>query len=420
MIFTSVPCPFCGCLCDDLEVTVENGAITSVKNACAISKSKFLNYDKERAKPMVRIKEKLTEVAFAEAVNNAVEILGKADFPLIYGLSSMECDAQRLAIELAELVGGSVDNSTSVCHGPTILAAQGVGAVKCTLGEIKNRADLVIFWGCNPAEAHPRHLVRYSASKGLLIKGRKDRTIVCVDVRETPSARAADVFVKVKPGRDYDLLSALRATLKGHKVGGGGLSAKAVGELAKRMKSCRFGVLFFGLGLTMTGGKHMNIDAAFRLVRELNDHTKFSIIPMRGHYNVAGADEVSIWQTGYPYAVNFSRGYPLYNPGEFSAVDILARKECDAALIIASDPAANFPVEASKHLANIPTVVMDPKVSLTSLIAEVVIPTAFAGIECGGTAYRMDNVPIRLKKVVEARHPSDKDILEKIIKGLKS
>ena len=25
-----------------------------------------------------------------------------------------------------------------------------------TLGEIKNRADLVIFWGCHPAASHPR------------------------------------------------------------------------------------------------------------------------------------------------------------------------------------------------------------------------------------------------------------------------
>ncbi|MFQ6079614.1 MAG: formylmethanofuran dehydrogenase subunit B [Thermodesulfobacteriota bacterium] len=420
MICANVSCPFCGCLCDDLEITVENGTITGVKNACAVSRSKFLSYDKGRAKPMLRRGEELTEIALEEAVNKTVEILGNADFPLIYGLSSMECDAQRLAIELAELVGGNVDNSTSVCHGPTILAAQDIGAVKCTLGEVKNRGDLIIFWGCNPAEAHIRHLVRYSASGGLFIRGRRDRTIICVDVRETPSTKAADVFVKVEPGRDYELISALRATLKGYEVSGGGLSANAISELAERMKNCKFGVIFFGLGLTMTGGKHMNVDAALRLVRDLNDYTKFSLIPMRGHYNVTGADEVSLWQTGYPYAINFSRGYPLYNPGEFSAVDILAKRECDAALIIASDPIANFPAEASKHLVNIPTIAMDPKVTLTSLIAKVVIPTAFAGIECEGTAYRMDGVPIRLKKIVEPEHPSDKEILEKIIKRLKS
>jgi formylmethanofuran dehydrogenase subunit B len=141
---------------------------------------------------------------------------------------------------------------------------------------------------------------------------------------------------------------------------------------------------------------------------------------MRGHFNVTGADEVSLWQTGYPFAVNFSRGYPVYNPGEFSAVDILARGECDAALIIASDPVANFPIEASKHLAKIPTIVMDPKFSMTSMVAEVVIPTAMAGIECEGTAYRMDGVPIRLRKVIEPKYPPDKEILKRMIEGLKT
>jgi formylmethanofuran dehydrogenase subunit B len=186
------------------------------------------------------------------------------------------------------------------------------------------------------------------------------------------------------------------------------------------MKGCKFGVIFFGLGLTMTWGKHMNVNAALSLVRDLNDHTKFTIIPMRGHFNVAGANEVCLWQTGYPFSVNFSRGYPVYNPGEFSAVDILARGECDAALIIASDPVANFPIEASRHLAKIPTIVMDPKVSMTSLIAEAVIPTAIAGIECEGTAYRMDGIPIRLRKVINSKFPPDEEILRKIIEGVKS
>ncbi|MFH1821322.1 MAG: formylmethanofuran dehydrogenase subunit B [Methanobacteriota archaeon] len=422
MIFNNVVCPYCGCLCDDLEVTVEDGVVTDLKHACAASRSRFLNHEKNRAKPMVRKKGELIEVPHEEAVDRAIEILRGADYPLIYGLSSTECEAQRLANELGEIIGGTVDNTSSVCHGPAILATQAIGIVKCTLGEVKNRADLVVFWGCNPTEAHMRHLERYSTSKGLFTKeGRKSRTIVTVDVRKTPSAMASDIFVKVEPGRDFELISALRAALKGHEIGdAAGLSSQFIKELAGKLKSCKFGTLFLGVGLTMSSGKHMNVDAALNLVKDLNDHTKFTIIPMRGHYNVAGADEVSLWQTGYPYAVNFSRGYPVYNPGEFSAVDVLARKECDAALIIASDPVANFPLKASEHLAKIPTIVMDPKVSMTSLISEVVIPTATAGIECEGTAYRMDGIPIRLRRVLEPKNPSDSEILKRMIGRLKS
>ncbi|MDP6626522.1 MAG: formylmethanofuran dehydrogenase subunit B, partial [Methanopyri archaeon] len=112
-------------------------------------------------------------------------------------------------------------------------------------------------------------------------------------------------------------------------------------------------------------------------------------------------------------------GYPVYNPGEFSAVDMLTRKECDAALIISSDPAAHFPREAVEHLAKIPTIVIDPKHNLTSPIADVLIPSAIAGIECEGTAYRMDDIPIRLRKVVESDQLPDKVVLEKIIERVR-
>ncbi len=422
MIFKNVVCPYCGCLCDDLEVTVEGGAITGLKKACTVSRSKFLNHGKNRAKPMVKKNGELVEVSHEESVDRAVEILRDADYPLIYGLSSTDCEAQSDAIELGEILGGAVDNTSSVCHGPVILAVQTSGIVKCTLGEVKNRADLLVFWGSNPVEAHMRHMERYSTPIGMFTEGgRKDRTVVCIDVRETPTAKASDIFAKVEHGRDFEFISALKATLKGHEMGDvAGISSQFIKELANKMKSCRFGALFVGVGLTMTEGKHMNIDAAIGLVRDLNNFTRFTISPMRGHYNVTGADETSLWQTGYPYAVDFSRGYPRYNPGEFTAVDVLARGECDAALIIASDPVANLPNKASRHLAKIPTIVMDPKVSMTSLISEVVIPTATSGIECGGTAYRMDGVPIMLRQVIEPEYPSDEEILKRMIVRLKS
>ena len=39
------------------------------------------------------------------------------------------------------------------------------GKVSCTLGEVKNRADFIIYWGGNPAECHPRHFTKYSLTQ---------------------------------------------------------------------------------------------------------------------------------------------------------------------------------------------------------------------------------------------------------------
>jgi formylmethanofuran dehydrogenase subunit B len=198
------------------------------------------------------------------------------------------------------------------------------------------------------------------------------------------------------------------------------VSKEELKDLAEKMKSCQFGILFFGMGLTMSYGKHRNIVEAISLVIDLNRFTKFSIMPMRGHYNVTGFNEVCSWQTGYPYAVDFSKGYPWYNPGETDANSVLQNKEVDAALIIASDPAAHFPKSSVKYLAKIPVIVIDPFENLTSQIARVFIPSAISGVETAGSAYRMDCVPLKLTKVVDPPPGilTDEEILGRILEKL--
>jgi formylmethanofuran dehydrogenase subunit B len=68
-----------------------------------------------------------------------------------------------------------------------------------------------------------------------------------------------------------------------------------------------------------------------------------------------------------------------------------------------------------------PLIVIDPHLNATSHMADVLIPSAFVGIEEGGTAYRMDNTPIMLKKVVDppAGILSDEEILTRILKKIK-
>ena len=301
MQITDVICPFCGCLCDDIELIIEDRKILKARRGCAISRDLFLNHDNNLAEPMIDG----NVVTVNEAVEEASAILSRSINPLIYGLSSTTNEAVHKAIELAELLGGNIDTTSSVCHAPTSLALQAEGEVTCSLGEIKNRADLLIFWGCNPAEAHPRHFVRYSTeSKGQFIpNGRKNRSIVVVDIRRTRTAKTADIFLQISPNRDYACLQVLRAIIKNEIPDCQEVAGIPVGDLvdlAERMKGCKFGVLFFGLGLTMTGGKYLTVAAALALVRDLNKFTKFSVMPMRGHFNVTGADSVLTWESGFP------------------------------------------------------------------------------------------------------------------------
>ena len=295
------------------------------------------------------------------------------------------------------------------------------GKVTCTLGEVKNRADLIIYWGGNPAECHPRHFTKYTImQKGkFLPAGRKARTMVLVDIRETPSAKAADIFLQIRPGKDFEVLTILRALIKNKPVNPElaaetGLTLDQLRDFAEQMKNARFGVIFFGMGLSMTRGKHMNSAAILTLVAELNAFTKFVCMPMRGHGNVAGSDMVMRWTTGYPFGISFSRGYPRFNPGEFSTVDLLMRGDVDAALILGADPGATMPQPGINHLARIPTIVLDPKVTYTSKLARVHITTAATGISASGTAYRMDEIPLPLRPALKSPYPTDEEVIRRI------
>ncbi len=295
----------------------------------------------------------------------------------------------------------------------------------CTLGEVKNRADLIIYWGGNPAECHPRHFTKYTLTqKGRFVpKGRKDRTMVLVDIRETPSAKAADIFLQVRPAKDFEVLTILRALIKDQPVdvqlvAETGLTLEQLQDFADRMKKARFGVLFFGMGLSMTRGKHMNSAALLTLAAELNAFTKFVAMPMRGHGNVTGGDVVMRWTTGYPFGVNLCRGYPRFNPGEFSTVDLLLREENDAALILGADPGATMPQPAIDHLARIPTITLDPKVTHTSRISRVHITTAVTGISAPGTVYRMDEIPLPLRPALKSPYPTDEEVVRRIAQAV--
>lgn len=468
-VVKAVTCPVCGCLCDDVELTIEDGRVVKVKNGCAMCEAKFFDYCCEHRvlRPMIRKNGELVNASLKEAIERAAEILAEANYPVLYGWSNTSCEAISVGIELAEEVGGEIDNTSVVCHGPSQLSIQDVGISSCTLGQIRHRADLIVYWGSNPWSAHPRHIERYtafsegrfeksawsgyisktgaliglkkvkSAIKRALLKRepavpsyfekkpypsilKEGRKLIVVDVRRTRSADIADYFIQVEPNKDYELLQAFRALVRDQELEVdkvAGVPVEYLEEVADAMVSCDFGALFFGLGLTMSSGKLRNVDAALSLVRDLNMKTKFVIMPMRGHFNVTGANTVFAWQTGYPYAVDFSLGYPRYNPGETSVVDVLLRKESDAALIVASDPVSSFPRKVAEHLIENPLVVIDPHMNATSQVADVVIPSAFVGIEAEGTAYRMDHVPIPLKKVVDPPKGllPDEEILRRIL-----
>jgi hypothetical protein len=170
------------------------------------------------------------------------------------------------------------------------------------------------------------------------------------------------VFLPVQPDRDFEAIWALRCLVRGLPLAAGvetGIERQALVELADRMKSCRCGVVFFGLGLARTGAGHRSVEALLRLVADLNAYTRFHARRMRIPGDVSGADSVLCWQTGFPFSVNLTRGHPRYNPDEYSAAQMLQRREVDACLLVGSESVPEMPPDAIDQLRSIPSIVLD-------------------------------------------------------------
>ena len=99
-----VICSFCGCLCDDLRVEVEEGKVAKVRGACRLGASKIMGHDRIAA-PMIRQDGELVEVSYQEAYDRAAEILAAARRPLLYGWASTVNEAHQKGILLGEEAG---------------------------------------------------------------------------------------------------------------------------------------------------------------------------------------------------------------------------------------------------------------------------------------------------------------------------
>ncbi len=107
------------------------------------------------------------EVSVEEAADAAATILREARAPLVHGLGGTSCEAQRRAVALAEAAGAVIDVGAT---------PNAFGWSTATLGEIRDRAELVVLWRADPVVTHPRLLERLRLDPGAMIVVDSQRT----------------------------------------------------------------------------------------------------------------------------------------------------------------------------------------------------------------------------------------------------
>jgi formylmethanofuran dehydrogenase subunit B len=164
-----------------------------------------------------------------------------------------------------------------------------------------------------------------------------------------------------------------------------------MGDIAVRLTRARYAVVIHDAEPTTQTRNALRIEGLVALAQALNGPTRAALCSLRAGGNSVGAEAVLTSHTGYPFAVDYSRGYPRYQPGARG----IARIGGFRSVLVVGSPL--LPEPARAKLSSLPTIAIGPRASQAEFSTSVAIDTGVAGIHEGGIAYRMDEVPLSLR-----------------------
>jgi formylmethanofuran dehydrogenase subunit B len=343
------------------------------------------------------------------AIAAAAERLSRAKAPLVYGLVDSTVEAQRAAVHLARRLDAFLDGANTPSHAGSLAAFQGSGALTTTLGEMRRRADAIVFWAADP-DAFEAGLV------GRFAPARDGRVRLAVDVGEARGPGGCDERLTLDPAQEIAALAALRALVRGRRLDA--TAARRLPEdrlraLAKILTTARYPVLVADGDPPPERRDPLRPLAFGALVREARGDGRPRTLLLRRGRNAVGAEQVLTWLTGFPGAIRFDAGRAALDARAFAADAVLAARRADAVLVVGADPARHLPRPALDVLATLPAVYVGGPAA-----GAIHIPAAPFD-DSPGHAFRMDGVARRLERPAPAL-PTEADILARLGSALGS
>lgn len=414
-VVEGVVCPFCGLYCDDLQLETDpgGGRLRVTARGCALAREAFETAGSSDA-PRISGK----TASLAEACARAAEILAHSRLPLVAGLAT-DIAGAKAAMELAERARGVVDHAGSDAMFRNFFVLMDRGWMTTTLGEVKNRMDLLVVVGTDVVSRFPRFFERFVWNSEALFKPEPGaRQVVFLGAGlNTEAARGPDGhaprLIACDHARLAEVFAALRALHRGRPVQAtevGGASLEQLRRLLDRMKKAKYGVVTWVAADLPDAGGELIVEAICELVIDLNESGKMCCLPLGGTDNALGAAQVCTWQAGFPLRTSFASGRPAYDPRLFSWRRILAEGEADALVWVSAFRADDLPVDAA-----IPAVVVGAPGIDFRREPEVYIPVGIPGLDHAGHVVRTDSVAsLPLRRLRDSDLPRTAEVLREI------
>lgn len=373
-------------------------------NVCLWGVSRFLGSQRLHPKkrrsrqqtPQVRRRGRLEAVSYEAALEEAAALLRGARRPVIYGLTNSGSLAQEAALGLARGLSARLEPADLGLMGQYYQALKQHPRFWAPLEVIRDEADTVLFWGANPLRSCPRLLVRYAVfARGRFTeRGVEDRRVAAVDLYRTETAKFCQPFVQLAPGQDLALIQGLTDILINDRKPDPPVTGAR--KLADFLAQAGYGAVFFGRGAGYGPAAGL-LPQLVELVARLNEQAPFVLFPLSGDFNSSGLYHLLLRELGEAGAPDFgddaAAGVCHYTPLNF--------READALLVTGADLFWLLPEETRQDLIRrqAPIIVLTPFANHTSRQARVVIPVALDGVEAEEVAYRLDGLPLVLRKL---------------------
>jgi formylmethanofuran dehydrogenase subunit B len=349
-----------------------------------------------------------------DALARAAAILDSSRQPLFAGLGA-DVDGVRAILGLADRVGGVVDHMGSEGLFRNLRVLQDVGWVTTTLSEVRNRADVLLVVGPDPAPVFPRFYERcVEVSQTLFSEGPLGRRLFRLGPPSAGSLASKDNVaiqdLHCPLDRLPDAVAVLAALVKGARVPVESVAGIPVAELATVvdcLKAARYGIVIWAASLLDIEAADLIVQSLVELVRDLNVTTRCAALPLTGSDNLLGANQACTWQAGFPLRTGFARGFPEHDQYRFSARRMIEERDADALVWISA-----FRDALPPPAGEIPTVLLAPPYTRPSHPPTVFIPVGTPGIDHAGQVYRSDGVvSVRLSALRARGLPSVADVM---------
>lgn len=409
----NVACPFCGIVCDDLEIAPTDKGLKVLRNGCAKSIAAF---ERPLVEPSPQVDGK--DVPLDEAIAVAAQLIKESRLPIFGGLGT-DVDGMRAIMSVAEKGGGIVDHALSEGQYRNFRVLQSSGWVMTTLTEARNRADLFIIAGSDVHKIHPRFFERIVCNEmSMFSDAPPKRTVVFLgeglDQSAAQGPRIGEVVtLPCKAERIGEIVDAMRAMNKGLTIPGdmiGGLPRAMVENLLARCKAATYGVIVWAPPSLAFPNADLTVQAVSEFVKDLNSVSRFAGLSLGGNEGAVSAGAVCAWQSGFPLRVSFASGKPDYDSERYAMSRMLAAKESDLLLWLASYTADLSPPETDVPMILLATPAIKP-----TRTPRVYIPVGTPGIDHAGLIVRVDNVvSLPLRKLRQSKLPRAADVLASI------